>query len=174
MNKQLQLILGILLIAAIVGIVAYGQMAKNKKTDIQTTKPVPQSGSVKDLLQTGKNLSCTLTYPDGNTTGTAFVAPGKLRTDFKVKNQDQNYESHLIQTGGFSYFWSGSTGLKTMVNTNNSEESTKNADQQAKFSCSDWNVDNSKFTLPQDVTFTDPNSEDNQKNIEPGSTPSAK
>ena len=172
MSKQLGVIVGILVALGIVGAVAFMQISKSPSqspssgTNIQEKSEATESasrGSIESLLKAGKSVKCDITYLDDSGNGVVYVADGKVRGDFNTKaDEGTQTESHMIQDGEFGYIWSGNQGTKIKVDTTEASPTTgdqqqQNADlnKEVDLKCSAWSKDDSKFTLPTDVTFTD-------------------
>ena len=174
MSKQVGIIIGIIAVIVIGGAAfAYMQFA-NKSTQPQESVSITQEkasqsastqtrNSIKSLLGVGRNATCKISYPDGTTSGTIYVADNKIRGDFNLTTPDnKQMESHMIQDGQFSYFWTGTTGTKIKIDTSTTQTSPAAGQQQGTdfdkevdMDCSSGSIDSSKFTLPADVKFTD-------------------
>lgn len=173
MSKQLPIVIGGLILVAIIGVVAFTQLKKPQQPEQATTATQEQSqasqssktrGSIKSLLGIGKNVTCDITYPDGNGSGTTFIADKKMRGDFTMMVDKKEMENHMIQDGDTTYFWSGTQGTKMKIDDSVKVSPSPATGQQSQgadinkdvdYKCSSWSVDNSKFTPPADVSFTD-------------------
>lgn len=168
MPKQTQLIAGGLVIAAIVAVIAFTQLSRSPKTNVaQEATPKEEEsgirGSIKSLLGTGRNVTCTVTYPENGGSGTIYVAGERVRGDFKVMVESKEMESYMIVDDEFGYFWSGKQGTKMKIDETEKtasplpgdQEQSQDIDEEVDLKCSSWPVDNSKFTPPSDVEFTD-------------------
>lgn len=173
-KKNVLIVAGIVVILALFGVVGYFVMSGSKgKSDASLTGANDSSqdaddkssgkNSIKSLLTAGKNTSCTVAYPNDGGSGTIFVADKKMRGDFNMKDASGKItESHMVFDGDMSYFWTGTQGTKMMIDANakatpTSESSVPGADldNQMDMNCAGWSVDNSKFTVPSNVTFMD-------------------
>ncbi len=172
MSRQVSIIIGVIVVLAILGIGAY--VMSNKSAN---PSPAPQTsaqpaasvtsdsstkGTLKSLLTSGKNVTCTFTYPDQTGSGTVYISSPKFRGDFSVKVEGKEMMSHMIQDNGTAYMWTdGSTqGTKFKMDLNASpapNASTQAADlnKEVDMKCSDWAVDNSKFAIPTNIQFAD-------------------
>lgn len=182
MSKTTRVILGvIILLLLIVGAYfVFGkksassplQSVKNQVTNMATGKR-----SLTDFFSMTGSQQCTFSDKTNTSSGTLFVADGKMRGDFQSSNSGKTTQTHMINDGTYIYYWTdgAKTGYKmslatvkeqaakiTMAPQNNSagEEKTSssgpvNMNQQADYSCQAWSADSSKFVIPQDVTFTD-------------------
>lgn len=174
MPKQTALIAGI--VAVIIIAVIGGYMVLNKKSTApsQPTTSQEQSGqdegivkgSIKSLLSGGKNVSCSVKYPIGDSTseGKVYVTENKMRGDFTTTVEGKTMESHMISDGSYSYSWVSGTpqGVKIKIDETQAKASPVagqsqqvDIDAQIDMNCSSWGVDNSMFTPPADVKFTD-------------------
>lgn len=131
-------------------------------------------GSLIDLLTSGKAQICTYSSTSNsvNVDGTVYVANKKMRSDFTSTANSTTTNAHIIVDSDYSYFWSdnSSLGIKTPVKQNTptlsesqdqasmqQSDSDTNAslNQDVSYKCSNWTEDDSKFTLPDNITFTD-------------------
>ncbi len=166
-------------------------------TDSQSGQPQSQnqenkiSGSLKELLGMGKSLKCasTNTSDKFTTTSTTYVSGEKVRSD--VASQVANAaatNSHIIVVDGWMYMWSegANSGIKIDVNaakqnnvpgadSSNQGTATPPAgnqlDNKANFDCSPWTADESIFSIPQSVTFTDQSAAMNDRKLDVQKTP---
>jgi len=114
------------------------------------------TGTLKALLGLGKNVVCDV--DTGKESGKVYLtAGGSLSGEFTASN---GTISHVIVKDGMAYVWSGTQGAKLSLDYLNASASAQSSSQvnlnsEASYSCSDWTVDNSKFTLPSGVNFVD-------------------
>lgn len=174
MPKKNLLIAGVIVLLLIIGAVGFMMMQKpSTKSASETTTPKDTTqdtsgvstttGSIRSLLAGGKNISCTVTYPENGGGGTMFIADKKMRGDFSTKDSSgKQIESHMIQDGDFAYSWMGTQGVKMKIDTSvkaspaaGSAGQSVDLDKQENMNCQSWSVDNSKFTVPADVKFMD-------------------
>lgn len=142
-------------------------------------KPTPteqnQTLSVRDLLTAGKNQKCTVSLSETNekgaktdTQGTIYISGKKMAEEIAVTSTDKSMPSvnmRMISDGAYMYTWdveSKAKGMKIkMTEPIGTADNTKpansgvNLDEKVNMKCSVWLVDDSKFTVPTDVTFTD-------------------
>lgn len=133
----------------------------------QTAKPQNNNsinGSIASLLSGGKNVNCSITYPDNKGTGTIFVSDKKFAGDFTTKDASgKETIGHTISDGTNIYVWSAAmtTGIKmNLVDAKNTAQNTQNTqsfdvNQKVGLNCSPWLPDNSKFTVPTNIKFQD-------------------
>jgi hypothetical protein len=127
---------------------------------------VNAKGSLRSLLGLGKNVMCTFKSEAGDvvSSGTVYVAAnGNMRGDFKMGANADTQSSSMMVKDGYSYVWSGKQGVKMKASAEASAQAgaegeakqTVNLDEQVDYSCSNWTMDASKFTLPSGVEFID-------------------
>lgn len=174
MSKQTGIIIGVVAVLAILGVIAFTQLNKPQAPTSQIassekqTEPTPSvtKGTIQSLISAGKNVTCNLTYPDGNGEGMVYVSGSKVRGDFTVKVNESSMLTHMIQDGsGYFYMWSDTdkTGTKFKFDPNAPKPSIKPSNQpeavdlekEVDLKCDPWTVDNAKFEVPADVKFTD-------------------
>src|SRR3989344_8038611 len=124
-----------------------------EQSGVSTTKD-----SIKSLFSAGKNVTCTVTYPENGGGGTMYIADKKMRGDFSTKDAGGKLiESHMILDGDTSYSWMGLQGVKMKIDATagaspatGTTQQAADLDKQQDMNCSGWSVDNSKFTVPVD------------------------
>lgn len=172
----------LIVVAAIVviggGVGAYVVLSGNSDDSnqiSQTSSNSSSESSIKDLLTQGKSVKCSYSVSAGGGTvsGTVFVASSKkLYGEFQTVTDSKSTETRIIRDGDNQYIWEQGkiTGYKSNVSVAESSKegesaSTSQTIDTAKkydFHCSSWNVDESKFTLPSNVTFKDLSAQLNQ------------
>lgn len=174
MPKKNLLIAGVVVLLLVIAGVGFMIMSKSsgksaedltvgKDSAKDTTVESTTKGSIRSLLSGGKNITCTVVYPDNVGGGTMFIADKKMRGDFTTKDAGgKQIESHMLQDGEFIYSWMGAQGVKMKIDTGanaspaaGSAQQGADLDKQQDMNCSSWSVDNSKFILPTDVKFMD-------------------
>lgn len=103
---------------------------------------------------------------DFENSGTVYINKGNIRGDFSTVAEGQKMDSSFIQKDGYTYNWSSAApnmGVKIAVTTNT--ESGTDAQMQGTYSwdakqigdytCQEWVADESKFSVPTSVTFTE-------------------
>lgn len=176
MPKNTPLIAGaiVIIIAVLVG----GYLVMNKKStgtsqesstasqDQKSKDSGSVKNSIKSLLAGGKNVSCSVRYPMGETSleGKVYVSANKMRGDYATTIDGKVMETHMISDGTYSYSWSSGTpqGVKMKIDEAQTaaspvagQQQQVDIDQQVDMDCASWGVDNSMFTPPADVKFMD-------------------
>jgi len=120
--------------------------------------------SLKNLIADGKSVWCTFASTQGNTTssGTVYVADGKMRGDFNSVVSDKTMESHMILRDDTSYVWSAGNkqGVKMSVKelsaaTSTSTKQPVGFENSTSYECKPWDASDLSFELPQGITFMD-------------------
>jgi len=142
----------------------------HQATTTQTAKPQivnrnAITGTILSLIEGGKTISCTITYPDNKGTGTIYVGSSrKFAGDFNMKGtNNSNVVAHMVSDGTYVYMWSAAMpmGIKmSLLAARNAANNTQtnqsvNLNQTVNMQCNPWTVDESKFTVPSNVSFTD-------------------
>lgn len=144
-----------------------GKQASNNPPGAQTGNQqtmMKGEGSFKDFLAGGKSQKCEASFKSGDTTssGTMYVASGKMRGDFSAQVQGKTMQSHMIVKDQTVYSWTEGLGLnaafKTALNTSNTNSSQSRSvdvNQKVSYACQSWTEDDSQFALPIGMTFSD-------------------
>jgi len=177
MLKQKQLIIGavfviLLLLLGIGGFFLFNKSAvaptQNQTSDTSNAPAENKSAvaSLADLLTSGKTTQCTFnvaTSNGGSTNGTVYVSADKMRGDFTITTKDgKASQMNMIRAGDDYYMWGGELpgGIKMTfdaesIKTNTQANQYVDLNTKTDYRCSDWTADNSKFTPPSNVKFTD-------------------
>ncbi|MBI4037992.1 hypothetical protein HY382_03035 [Candidatus Curtissbacteria bacterium] len=174
MPKNTPLIAGA--IAIVIAILVGGYLVMNKKSPSTSQPTTTQEqtaedegivkGSIKSLLSGGKNVTCSVKYPMGDSAyeGKVFVAGSKMRGDFTTAVEGKTMESHMISDGTYTYSWASGMpqGVKMKMDETQTQASPVagqsqqlDVEKQVDMNCSNWSVDNSVFTPPADIKFMD-------------------
>ncbi len=134
------------------------------------TQPAGKKIPFSELLKQGGSYQCTVDQYVGDMTskGTVFIDKDRIRGEFSTTVQGMNVDTSMIVRDNFTYTWSSlmaGKGFKAKVvevvggdaavNTGTSGTYSFNASQIGDYDCKEWSVDESKFVLPTNVTFTE-------------------
>lgn len=132
------------------------------------------TASTLEMLERGKPLHCTFSFKDEKETmeqtGEFYVDGQKKRFKMDataiVKGENpMTIKSAVVSDGEYTYSWNSlneKAGFKMKmeeaVETDSTDEQkVQDLNQDIKFHCRSWKVDNSVFDLPSGITFTDMN-----------------
>jgi hypothetical protein len=179
MQKKLPIIVGVLLLLLVLvggGMFLLSNKSATPGTQTQTNQNSPKSegkiettsvsGTIKDLLAGGKTQTCTITYPNNAGTGTIYLADKKMSGNFTIREfNGKQITGNMVSDGTYMYTWSTDANMgikmnlaetqKQVQSTTNGQNSSVDINQKVDMKCSSWNVDNSKFTVPTNIKFTD-------------------
>lgn len=136
-----------------------------------STEESDSSNNLLSLLQSGESQMCTYSVDqEGNMiSGVVYVSGENMRSNYEITSEDQNMTGSMIKQGDTMYIWGSSVpqGIKMTVNL---EELAAQAEanpgqpqpttpfdvtQDMEYSCDSWNVDETQFMPPANITFTD-------------------
>lgn len=156
----------------------------NTPQDSKKTAPESKSitGKLGDLLSMNAALVCdsSMTVEGSASKTKTFVSGNKMRADTTTVTGDTTLDSHIVSDGEWIYIWgtdekNPNQGLKfkyggvdsladslkdfasdlpETANTDTTEDPTPDVDKM-DYNCNPWVVDNSMFTAPEGITFTD-------------------
>lgn len=173
-----------LLIVLLSSVVLASCLPKQNQELVQTQDQVQQeegvNQSLKDLMGSGKNLECSWEFEDpegkGRTTGLVYIAGNRSRSEVRVRVEGEgeelaNMDLISINDGEMGYMWNEgqTTGSKYNIAemeklgeemSQGQENITQNQTQNDweniyNYECKNWRVDESKFSVPTNVEFTD-------------------
>ncbi len=175
MNKKIAIGVGVAVVIALLAM--FAMKGKNKtevkdqtsstKTETLVQQPQTTQNSLKGLLGMSSAQMCSFSAGQELGTSTAYVAAGKMRSDTTVKINGTDTSSHMILDGNTVYTWMDGqkTGYKMDFSAmqanapkgyvNNTSQANIDPNKNFDFKCSPWQTDQSKFSLPSDVEFTD-------------------
>lgn len=119
------------------------------------------------LRQDKGSYECTVNqYIDEGMTqsavGRVFLDGGRIRGDFSVDVSGMSLSASTLVVDGFTYSWTSVSPMGFKAPVAEGEETGNagmqgsyywNANQIGDYDCQTWQVDETKFVLPEDVTF---------------------
>jgi hypothetical protein len=174
MDKKLFLI-GSLLGVGVLILGGCGPTAPTVKVE-PTITPTPKTetakAALKDLLAGGKDQQCTWTTVENgsNVSGTMYISGKKFRQDRNITDPKTQAvtQSYNLSDGESVYTWGGTLGtrgikvslttIESVVTGTPSQTPSQVNDvlnQQYQYQCQPWTPDNSQFTPPTEVIFSD-------------------
>ncbi len=142
---------------------ASNNMASDKVENALEGSNGDGKSSLRELMALANNQRCTFSDTETGSSGEIFVSGGKVRGDFEVTAEGQTISSHMISDTENLYMWTDGldTGLKMSIieagepeDNMSGETQSVDLNQKVDYECTGWNVDNSKFDLP-DIEFND-------------------
>lgn len=155
------------------GVAAYtlfstGQDSANQTTNSSLSSsdsPTVEQASIEDLLTRNASLKCTYSVNEENVVnkGTAYFSGSKnMYGEFVSTVDGKDMLTYIVRNGDTQYVWvkDETVGFKNDVSTSNKETQQQTSQQidpekKYEFSCVNWEKDESLFTPPSSVTFTD-------------------
>ena len=140
------------------------QAEKEKEID-SSEDSFSEKTSITALMKKGGNYMCTMSHSTdvGDTKGTVYIAKEKIRGDFTTQitvpgmKDMGNIDTHMISDGESTYTWSSASaeGFKGPIDSESQTGETSQVpkDENLDYKCVAWNVDDSKFILPTNITF---------------------
>jgi len=154
MNKNV-----IIAVVAIVVIGAGAYLALGKPASAPEMQVAATStpATLRELMASSQPQKCTFTSAN-NTSGTSYVAEGKVRGDFTSIVSGKPVVGHTIVVDNTAYVWAeGMTmGFKNSFDaTTSAQTSTQGIgpDERVSYSCTAWTPDENLFVLPSTVEF---------------------
>ena len=122
--------------------------------------------SIKDLLMMGVSQKCTFTKNDTETSSTItiYMDNGHVRGDIETVASGKTVDSHMIIQGTETYIWmeGQNSGFKMAFNSNTptskpvqGQNNSVNPDEKVDYVCSPWSADQTIFSLPANIQFSD-------------------
>lgn len=171
MNKGIIIAVVAALVIAGAGVFLAKQKAPGTSEKMGDTETVANNldsspvSSIKELMETHGNKTCTFSDAESKSSGEVFVGDGKMRGNFEINTKDSQESSHIIFDGQRVYAWSDSGNEGYLMSLDAIDEinskfgngDTQMADINKKvdLNCSDWSTDSSQFQLPTGVEFKD-------------------
>ncbi|OGG49041.1 hypothetical protein A3G63_00635 [Candidatus Kaiserbacteria bacterium RIFCSPLOWO2_12_FULL_52_8] len=156
MNMDTKTSVGVAAAIIIVGAGAYYMLGRTAQA------PVSQGteSSLGALLAAGVAQKCTFSDEQSLSSGTVYIANGKVRGDFAADANGENMQVHMIGDGITMHTWveGMSSGFRTMMNARASSGSPAQSfdtNKQMNYNCSPWSTDNALFVLPSGVIFSE-------------------
>lgn len=181
MNRKTTIV--VIAIIVIVGAGAVGYFLANQNntddndnTQASTSQQADKAGTgeekatINSLLNKGSNQKCEFSSVANETTaaGTIYFSNKRMRGEYTTTTKDQTSKGNMLIVGNTQYYWTESSqkGVKMDISGQQNQNNQSGEGQQPtnggldtkqgyKFTCNDWKVDESKFTPPADIEFTD-------------------
>ena len=162
---NLNAIIGTVVGIAVVGGAAWYLSANPSvaPSEAPATEEAAGAGTFAELMARTGSWSCTVTsnVEEAPSEGTTYIADGRIRADFvarPVALGGREVVTHMIQTDGYVYTWSdmAAQGMKLAVSAGTAAAASASAvaaDARVDYSCAPWAVDESKFTVPAEISF---------------------
>lgn len=169
-TKLLAIGAAVILLLGAGGLYLYTQSGKTQApsdNSTTTTNNENKAKSLMDLISSGQSQRCTFasTNENGSTKGTVYVSSNNARTDITTTVDGKESEISMIRKGNDNYIWGSDLeqGIKMTLSleelsTNeqaNQYTGSVNPNEKVDFSCMPWTVDESLFTPPVNIKFTD-------------------
>ena len=174
MLKQKQLVVAaVVVILLVLGLGGFFLFSKQSPSSLNQTNNTTSGTektameSLADLIKGGSNLTCEFnSQADENgyaSKGTIYIASGNMRGDFINTIDGKTTNMSMIRNGNDNYIWGDEieTGIKMTLSQEDlvaeTNEASKYIDLNKKldYNCNPWGVDQSKFTPPSNIKFTD-------------------
>ena len=130
------------------------------------SKDFEEKTTLSKLMGRGGNYMCTFVHNTqmGESTGSVYISNKKIRGDFVSKVSVPglanmgDITTHMISDGESVYTWSSMSaeGYKVPVaqeDTATQSSASVPTDQELDYKCVGWTADQSKFSLPTNITF---------------------
>jgi hypothetical protein len=142
------------------------QQANTTASTTPSASPSTGGQTLADLFAMGGNKKCTFSVngsTGGSTKGTMYVSGTNVYGDIAMTDSNGKVQNtHIIRLGDENYIWGDAlpTGIKMKLSVKDFSSNTQtsqafNPSQKTNFDCSDWSVEQSKFTPPTNIKFTD-------------------
>lgn len=170
-NRILAIVVGLVIVLGAGGILIFSRNSGNNNQNTTNGTSVPtqtaggQTTSLVDILAMGKNQQCTFSAnnTDSATTGVIYLSSSsKIRTNLETSSNNKKSTINMIRVGDDNYIWGDAlpTGLKLKLSLSDLSSNTQanqyiNPTEKADYKCIPWTVDESVFTPPANVQFSD-------------------
>lgn len=135
-------------------------------TDTQAADvPNEGSGTFAELMARTGSWTCdaSTAYEGGSSTGTVVMNDGKLRGDFVATMAGITVNTSFIGREGYMYTWTSMIpqGFKVKMEAAAGTAGGQGIDPSTNvtYSCAPWAADESRFTVPADITFMEMNAQ---------------
>ena len=168
MNKNLWYGIGVVVIVVIIIFVVAGSSGSPKQQAQPVTAVVARQ-TMHDLIVSGVSQTCTFSIPatasSSSLSGTIYLAGGNMQGDF-VKTDPENKitNAHVVVADNVGYIWSDQSSgkgykmawsLMASSTVLSSRPEGVDLNQPTAYDCKSWVTDQTKFTPPTTVKFTD-------------------
>lgn len=160
MNKTTAWIIAALVI--IVGVVLWATAGDEAEAPTNGEEEVAeqQKDTLRALLASNTSQECTFSDAETDTEGTLYVADGNMRGDFTTQQDGSTVSAHTIVVDETVYTWieGQEQGFQISLEQATEGEATAGSqvdfDRPVNYECNATAVSDSRFDLPDNVTFT--------------------
>lgn len=164
---DIRALVGLLVVLAIVSAgVGYFSESAPETSEPQNGDALPETpeepqgpettGTLEELMRSG-SYRCTIGAPtEIASTGTIYIALGKLRGDFATRViGGASIKSHLIAADGYVYTWSdfSQNGVRTKLDMSGRIPDAL-LSGSVHYYCAPWEADVNVFVLPPGISFS--------------------
>lgn len=143
-----------------------GPVTNSVKNTIMQDKPATQSMSFKDLLTKNITQKCTFTDKNesANVSGETYIKNGTMRGIITTMAGGKTIKSNMIVNSKTAMMWMDGqkTGYTYSIESMNAQvtgaptkDELVDLSKNYNYKCEPWTSDDSLFTAPKDITFTD-------------------
>ncbi len=160
-------VVGVVIVGGVAAYMFMGKGTMMRDTNSDLTSQQGKATSMKSLLTSTSPQKCTFSESiegdNAASSGTVYVASGKMRGDFESLVAGKSEKSHMIVVDNTSHVWSDSMSQGFKMSLTEIEKPTAGKQNQidinkeVAYSCSAWSVDASLFVPPSNITFSDMN-----------------
>lgn len=162
-----------LVLGGVVVLAAAWWFFNKPNTQVVPLTSTTSANSLRSLLGLNTNLHCRIQDDSDSEKGIGeiFVSGDKLAGSFSSTDaSEQTTTHHLVQVDKVMYVWNSgeNQGFKMPIvdietnstteeatTTTNNPNDVVDLDKEIDFQCDNWQVDNSKFSIPTDINFVD-------------------
>ncbi|MFM7088304.1 MAG: hypothetical protein ACKOW9_02105 [Candidatus Paceibacterota bacterium] len=167
-------IAGIVVLFGVAGVLGYMLIndktaSPDKESHVAEEQPGGRKMSFGQFMKLNTEpYTCTVSqnFNETQSTGMVYLEGMRIRGDFNTTIDKKNTKASFIMKDGFAYNWSDlyPIGAKVKVDTSTENKDTStttsgtytwNADQIGEYDCVEWKVDESVFTIPANIQFTE-------------------
>lgn len=142
-----------------------GQIVNTETSEGQKTETSGKKMAFSEFVKQGGSYKCEVkqNVSDMENNGTVYVSGSNVRGEFSTIAEGRTMETSFISKDGWMYNWSSALpnmGFKAKIVTSAPPTSTDtsgnyswNANQIGDYNCEAWASDQSKFTVPTNITF---------------------
>lgn len=155
-------VVGIVIVGAIAAWAMTSGRAPSGRSENNSASSPNSAMTMRELMASNVSQKCDFSEPQSNTSGTVYIANGKVRGDFTSQVNGKPMMGHMIADSSSSHVWMDgmAQGFKTTftaqaTSSSNSQQGL-DPDRKTDYKCTAWTADAALFVVPTNIKFMDP------------------
>lgn len=144
------------------GYLIFNEKQNQENNIIRNQNPIAENNTKKvafsEFIKDGGSYQCNVKdyLSDVESGGTVYIDKDRMSGEFRTIAEGKQMNTSVLVLEGNTYMWSAGEDSGVVVSNRGELSSTYvwRPEEVGEYDCSLWEMDESKFTIPQNITFT--------------------